>query len=302
MSVGVAALSGASSAAQALINGRLGEHLGSPVTAAMVSNGLATVILLIATAASRSVRDGLRRVWRHRLSWWCYLGGSLGALSVAGTALAAPVLGVALFTLVQVCGLSMGGMVTDGVGLGPTGRVPVSAPRLAGAGLAVVAVAVAELGQPIGHVALGMLAFVFVLGAGRATQSALNGRVGTVALNVGAASLVNAVVGTTVLGLAGGLFAAADRLPFHGWPGSWWEYTGGALALVVTGAILIAVRSIGVLRTGLAALAGQLVGALVLDAMVPGEPRPTGWLVLGSALIALAVLLSGAATRRVRQR
>jgi transporter family-2 protein len=300
LAVAVSLAGGACSAAQALVNGRLGDRVGSPITAALVSNGLATVVLLALAVAFRSMRSGLRQVKSARLPWWQYLGGALGALAVAGAALAAPVLGVALFTVVQVCGTSMGGIATDRVGLGPMGRLPVTAIRLASALVAIAAVAVAQLGRPVGHIAIGMLAFVLVLGLCRPIQVALNGRITAAAANVGSASLVNALLGTGTLVVAFAAFRLTGHLRFGAWPSGWWLYLGGLLALIVTGANMVTVQSIGVLRTGLSALAGQIIGGLVLDALVPGAVRPTGWLFFGAALTMTAALAAGLGRQRAR--
>jgi transporter family-2 protein len=304
LAVSVSVIGGACSAAQALVNGRLGDRVGSPVTAALVSNGLATVVLVGIALAFPSVRAGLRRVRAARLPWWQYIGGVLGAVSVAGTALAAPVLGVALLTVVQVCGTSMGGIATDRIGLGQSGRVPMTGIRLASALVAIAAVAVSQFGRPIGHIAVGMLAFILVLGLCRPVQVALNGRVTAAAINVGSASLVNAVLGTSALLVAMVGFRMAGHLSFGSWPSGWWLYLGGLLALVVTGSNMVTVQSIGVLRTGLSALAGQISGGLLLDALVPGSVRPTGWLFFGASLTMIAALGAGlgrqTGTMRVR--
>ncbi|GAA3511449.1 DMT family transporter [Actinocatenispora rupis] len=296
VAVPVALVGGACSAVQGVVNGGLAERVGTPVVAALVSNGLATVLLLAAALAFRPVRVGLGRLRGSGLRWWQYLGGVCGALFVAGSALTVPVLGVALVTVVQVCGTSVGGVVTDRLGLGPTGRLPISPVRLGSAVLAVVAVGIAQLGRPVGDVAVGLLGFVLLLGLGLSVQSALNGRVTQTARNVGSASLVNALVGTSALSLAAGAFAAAGHLHPHAAGGPWWLYLGGVLSLVVTGANLAAVRTLGVLRTGLAVIAGQLVGGLLLDTFVPGQHRPTPAVVVGAALTVAAVLLSGLAT------
>jgi transporter family-2 protein len=298
LAITVSVTGGACSSAQALVNGRLGDDVGSPVTAALVSNGLATVILLGITLSMPSVRAGLRRLREARLPWWQYLGGCIGALSVAGTAYAAPRLGVALFTVALVAGTSFGGVASDRVGLGPVGKMEISWRRLGAALLAVAAVVIAKSDEPISDVAIGVLIFVLVLGFLRSAQVALNGRISQAVINVGSASMVNAVIGTTVLGIAAGLFAASGHLPFHGWPTQWWPYVGGILALVVTGANLVVVRTIGVLRTGLSALAGQLGGGLLLDAVVPGSVRPTIWLGIGVAVTAFAVYISNTAKKR----
>ncbi len=291
-----ALLSGAFAAAQGAVNGGLAERVGTPVLAALISNGLATVLLALAACALPQVRAGLRRLPGSGLRWWHYLGGTCGALFVAGSALTVPVLGVALVTVVQVCGTSIGGVLTDRAGLGPTGRLPVTPVRVLSALLAVAAVGVAQLGRPVGHWAVGLVGLVLLLGLGLSVQSALNGRVNLVARNVGSASLVNALVGTTVLSVAGAGFAVTGHLPVADLPADWWLYLGGVFSPVVTGGTLVGVRSLGVLRTGLAFIAGQLTGGLLLDTFVPGLVRPSGWLLVGAALIVLAILLSGAST------
>jgi transporter family-2 protein len=305
LAVGLAVLGGVCSAGQSTVNGGLAERVGSPVVAGLVSNGIGTFLLVVAALTLPPVRAGLRRLrdqvrsgGADRLRWWQYLGGIFGALFVAVVALTVPVLGVALVTVTQVCGTTLGGVVTDKFGLGPAGRLPVTVVRLGSAMLAVVAVAVAQLGRPLGQVSAGLLALVLLVGAGLSVQSALNGRVNGVARNVGSASLVNAAVGTSALVLAGIGFGAAGRIPAPAWPGDWWLYLGGAFSIVIVGTSLVAVRTLGVLRSGLGFSAGQMVGALVLDALVPGMARPTGWLVAGAALTLLAVLLSGLAVRR----
>jgi transporter family-2 protein len=298
VAVGLALLGGFASAGQSTVNGGLSERVGSPVVAGLVSNGIGTALLLVGALTLPPVRAGLRRLRADRLPWWQYLGGIFGALFVAVVALTVPVLGVALVTVTQVCGTTLGGVVTDKIGLGPAGRLPVSVVRLGSAALAVVAVAIAQLGRPLGQVSFGLLALVLLVGAGLSVQSALNGRVNGVARNVGSASLVNALVGTSALVLAGVGFGAAGRLPAPVWPGDWWLYLGGVLSILIVGSSLVAVRTLGVLRSGLGFSAGQMVGALVLDALVPGMARPTGWLVTGAVLTLGAVLLSGLATRR----
>jgi transporter family-2 protein len=292
LAIAASLLGGACSAAQALVNGRLGDTVGSPVTAALVSNGLATVVLL-ATLTLPAVRTGLRRLAAARLPWWQYLGGALGAMTVAGTALAAPVLGVALFTVVQVSGASISGVVTDRIGLGPMGRLPMTTVRIVSALLAIVAVTVAQFGRPIGHLAAGTLLFVLVLGLCRPLQVALNGRVTAAGSNVGSASLVNAIVGTGALVIALAGFKLTGHLRFGGWPSGWWLYLGGFLALIVTGANMLSVQSLGVLRTGLTALGGQITGGLVIDAVIPAGHRPTVWLYLGASLTIVAALTAG---------
>src|SRR5205807_2309308 len=117
--VGLAVLGGVCSAGQSTVNGGLSERVGSPIVAGLVSNGIGTCLLVLAALTLPPVRAGLRRLRDQartggsRLRWWQYLGGIFGALFVAVVALTVPVLGVALVTVTQVCGTTLGGVVTD---------------------------------------------------------------------------------------------------------------------------------------------------------------------------------------------
>ncbi|MFV2098851.1 DMT family transporter [Micromonospora sp. LOL_014] len=81
------------------------------------------------------------------------------------------------------------------LGLAPAGQLAVSGPRVAGAVLGVVAVAVAQLGRPVGQLAVGLVAVAVVAGLAVAVQSALNGRVAA-ASSTTAATVVNFAVAT----------------------------------------------------------------------------------------------------------
>src|SRR5690606_37467161 len=138
-----------------------------------------------------------------------------------------PLIGVALFSIGLVCGIAVGGLVNDTVGLGPLGRLAPSPMRLLGAGLAVVAVVVAQSGDGMVTGLWFLVVFAFVAGLGNSFQTSLNGRVNLVSRNVFSTGLVNFVVGTGLLYLIAAPFAlAADWSTFQP-PGRWWLYLGG---------------------------------------------------------------------------
>lgn len=291
LALGLAVLGGVGSAAQGAANAEVGARVGAASMGAVVNNVGGTLVVLVGVALLPSLRAGLAALVRARLPWWYYLGGLGGAFFIVAGTYAIPVLGVAVFTVAQVAGNSAGGLAVDRAGLAPIGRLALTGPRVAGALLAVGAVTLAQLGRPVGELAVGMLLLAVAGGTAVATQAAVNARLSAVG-GTAAGTTVNFAVSTSaVLVVAAGLGAFA-RLGSIDWPGQWYLYVGGPLGVAIVVVLLLSVRSVGVLRTGLAIVAGQLGGALLLDAVVDGAaPRPA--VVAGSLLTLAAVVISG---------
>lgn len=294
-----AVASGALVALQQRVNGELGVRLHDALLAAVVSFATGLVAVVAVVLARPAARAAVSRV--RDVPWWTRLGGLGGASLVAVGAAATPRIGVALLTVGLVAGQTTGGLVVDRAGLGPGGSHLLTAPRIAGALLCVVAVALASAGRDAR--AVEPLLLVLVVGAGFliAVQQALNGRVRRVTGDAGVATLVNFVVGTAALLLAFALAVAVRGLPAGEWPGPdrWYLYLGGPIGAGFVAVAAVVVRRLGVLRLGLAVVAGQLVGALVVDLAVPateaGIAVPT---VIGAALTLVAVGISGLGVRR----
>jgi transporter family-2 protein len=292
LALGLAGAGGVAVAAQAAANGELGQRAGGAPVAAVVNTGSGLVILLLALAALPSMRAGVTALRRTRLPWWTYAGGVLGGSFILVAAYAVPVVGVSLFTIAQVAGGSFGGLGVDRAGLAPLGRLPLTGARLAAAGLAVAAVALAQVGSAPGRLALGLILLSVAAGAAIAVQSALNGRV-SVTAGTGVAALLNFSTAIVVVSAA----ALVARSWPRAWPGEWYLYVGGVLGVALVLTLVVSVRAVGVLRSGLALVAGQLAGAILLDAL-SGEHR-VGWaLVAGAALTVVAVAISGRGSRR----
>ena len=83
-----------------------------------------------------------------------------------------------------------------------------------------------------------------------------------------------------------------------GWPAQWYLYLGGPLGVLIVTSLVVGVRAVGVLRTGLAIVGGQLAGALLLDVLTPGGPGASPALVAGSLLTMAAVAVAGRGVRR----
>jgi transporter family-2 protein len=288
-------------AVQARWNAGLGAALGDGVDAALLSYaigwGLLTVVLLARPAARRALTGLPRLLSSGGLAWWTLLGGLGGALLIASQALTVPVLGVAVFTVAVVAGQTASSLGVDSSGLTPGGPLRLTWARVAGAVLATTAVvvAVAPWSASAPQVAAWAVLLAAGAGVGVALQQSVNGRVAVATAAPLAAAWVNFAVGTAALLIASWLRAEAPgAVPWD----EWWLLLGGpigALYVVVTAAI---VRRLGVLLLGLALIAGQLVGAVLLDLVAPTGRDLTGATVVGVVLTLVAVAVAAAPGRR----
>jgi transporter family-2 protein len=298
----LAVLAGICLATQGRINGELGAHLQDGVFAGLVSNGLGLIVLVALVQLTPMGRRGVGRLTQAlregKLRWWQCLGGFAGAYLLFTQGAAITALGVAVFTVATVSGQLLSSLVVDRAGLGPAGPKPVTRWRVLGAGMAVGAVVLAVQGQLDESEALWLFVLPALAGFGLAWQAAVNGQVREVAGNALAATFVNFSAGTVLL-VAG---AVVDVL-IRGWPsalpGEWWLYTGGAFGMVVIGSSAIVVRVIGVLLLSLCVVAGQLLGAVLLDVFVPARSAElTITEVLGTVITLVAVFVAAIPTRR----
>jgi transporter family-2 protein len=304
--VALAVLSGLALAAQARVNGRFADalraaapHRGplAAILAGLISTAIGLALLALVVPLFPAGRRGIARLRKALrdggLRWWQCLGGACGALLVSSQGLAASALGVAVFTVALVAGQVLASIAVDRAGLGPRGRRPLTVRRLVGALLAVPAVAVAVADQ-FGHQTVLLLAVLpLVAGAGTAWQQAMNGLV-TVAAGDGlVGSLVNFLVAEVVLVVGASVPVALLGVPER-LPGTWWLYLGGPLGVVLIATGIAAVRLVGVLVLGLSSVAGQLVGALLLETLVPAGPGGSLlYSVVGTALALVAVAVAG---------
>ncbi|MFY1619357.1 DMT family transporter [Micromonospora sp. WMMD736] len=304
--VALASVAGVAVAAQSRINGELGVRLADGFAAAVVSFGLGLVVLLVLVPVTPGGRRGLRAVRRAltagTLRPWQCLGGMCGALLVATQGLTIGSLGVAVFTVAVVAGQSGSSLAVDRAGIGPAGRQPVTRQRLAGAVLTVLAVVLAvgdRLGDP-GALALALLPLV--AGLGIAWQQAVNGQVRAAADSALTATLVNFAVGTATLLVAFAVDVAVRGWPTGHAPSELWLYLGGPIGIVFIAIAAAIVRFTGVLLLGLATIAGQIVGAVLLDLVLPtAASHPSVNSLLGAVLTLVAVLLAALAPPAARQ-
>jgi transporter family-2 protein len=256
---------------------------------AATANFVIGLAILLAVAPAR--RAGFARLRRARTSPWWWLGGLGGALLVSSSAHAVPKIGVALVSVCLVAGTTLGALLTDAAGLGPSGRHHATGWRLAGTVVAIGAVGIGAIGESHRSLQPLVLILLVVAGAAAAVQQAANGQLRVAADDVVVASVISFVGGTLVLVL---VTAAAGDLATMSWPTAGWLYLGGPLgvAYILIGATTV--RIIGVLRFALGAVAGQLMSSVVIDATWPQSGTSLhAATVIGAVVTAIGVWLSG---------
>lgn len=293
---------------QGRINGALGARLNDGIAASVVSFSTGLVLMVLISLVLPKGRAGLARIVpavRSRAFPPVYvLAGGIGALFVFAQSFTVGLLGVALFTVATVTGQTVSGLLVDRLGIGPAGKKPVTGIRIIGCILTIAAVAWAvsprfTAGAGSGTASDGgpttlLLPLLLPVAAGflMSFQQAMNG---TATVHYGtpiAATLVNFVAGTVVLWTAWGIKVAVAG-PGSPLPGEWWYYAGGPMGCVFIGLGALLVRSLGVLVTGLGMIAGQLLGSLGLDLLVPAPGTIVApATVLGTVLTLAAIILA----------
>jgi len=289
-------------AVQSRINGSLASAIGGGLQAAAVSFVIGMCALTLVVLGSARLRDGVGRLWRSlslgELKWWQVTGGVLGGYFVLAQSVAVPTIGVGLFTISLVAGLTVSSLVVDGLGLGPVGKQPITLARVLASGVGVIAVATAVSSRLAEHsLSLSLTFLGFSAGVGVAIQQAFNGRVSVATGQPIVAGWFNFLLGsaTLVLMLTVGLYLGTVESPSFTEP-SVWLYTGGLIGIIFISLAAWTVGRIGVLRLSLLSVAGQLTGALLLD--LAFTDYVDGLLILGVTLAFIAAALAHIGTRR----
>lgn len=298
-------LVGSLTAIQARMNGQLSIAMDNGLGAAFYSFGSGLLVMVLVLLFVPAVRRGVLGIpgalRRGELRWWQVMGGVLGGFFVAVQATVVPVVGVALFTVAVVAGQSSTSLLVDHWGLGPAGVQRVTRARVLSAGIAIIAVLIA-VWQRLEGESMPLLPILFAVSAGLlfSVQQAVNGRVAAASGQPLAATFMNFMFGSVVLGAVFGLGLSALGEDFTGlFHAPWWAYLGGliGIAFITIGAYTVPL--VGVLVFALMSIMGQLLGSLALDifAPTPGSDVSVG-LLLGVALAGVSVAVAFFGSRR----
>lgn len=292
--VGFAVLIASLNSLQARVNAELGFRTQDSLLSAFFSIGSGVLILAVVLFFSKTGRSGLRNVpialAENRLRWWHLLGGVSGAFYAVAQTTTGIILGVALFSIAIVSGQTLSSLVVDRLGVGPSGIHKTTTPRILGTALVLAAVVISVGSQLNSGFSASVAIVPFIAGFAMGWQLAVNGRVRKESHSVLAATFINFSVAGVLLLAVVVLRAAAFGFP-ENLPTQLWLYTGGLLgAIFIAGAALVVAR-IGVLVLSVAVVAGQLIGAMMIDLVLPSPLHP---LTLATAVgVALALVAVG---------
>ena len=292
-----AVLIGVVVAIQSRINGQLSADLNNGLAAALVSflTGLAMVSILV--FGFKRERDALYRIFSaiksKDLVTWEVMGGVLGGFFVAAQSAVVPQIGVALFTISVVAGQTVSSLLVDKAGITPSGKQKINKPRILGAVATLIAVAIAVFPDLTNSEFRFLpLTFALIVGVFASIQQGMNGRVNVIAQRPLATAWLNFASGTVVV-----VIALSINLLFGAtvgsFPSNFWVYTGGAAGLIFVAVSAYIIKHLGVLNFVILNIAGQLVGAVIIDWLAPAKAGSlNGYLIFGTIMTIISIAVS----------
>jgi transporter family-2 protein len=278
---------------QSFFTGRLATGTGEPAIAAAVTSSVCLIgFLLLNGLTGRFRRGSLKLAPGPKFRWWYLIAPATGLTWLVVAANAAPRIGVAVLTVALVCGQTIGALVLDRIGLSTAGRHDMTPARVLGVLIAILAVTVSALGAK-GELMFGWLALAVAVGAFTGVQQAT---ISQIARTTGDGLVTGLVMcaATTTLMVPYALIATGASLPDHVSVDPIYWFGGGVIGVALFVLVSTIVGRLGVLRLMLLLVAGQSIGALVLDLIAPPEGESVTLATLGGLLlIFVAVAVSG---------
>ena len=296
----LAAISGVMIALQSRANGELSHLLGNSTEAALVSFGSGLIVITLITPFNSAIKNGILNlqsaVKAKEIPRWRLFAGVLGGSFVALQTQVVPLIGVALYSVASIAGQTAMSLVVDRIGLTGGGKKLISKRRVTAALITVFAVLISVLDR-ISIASFSLIAVLLAVLAGVlvGVQRALNGQINEHSKASFTTSLLNFVMGTSILVIL--LFAllifkgdAIVPLP----SGPWWVYTGGTIGVIYIAFTSTIVQHLGVLTFTLFSVGGTLIGSLLIDIFLPTKGNTVSWyLVTGIVMTYLGVIIGG---------
>ena len=296
----LAALSGILISLQARANGELSLRLNNGLQAAFISFSSGLLIIAIISIFNPKIKNGARRlraaVSAKEIAPWTLFAGALGGAFVAVQTQIVPLIGVAIYSVASIAGQSATSLVVDRIGLTGGGKKPISPRRIAAAVVTVLAVLVSVLDRiDARNLSLIAVALAGLAGSIVGVQRAMNGLINEHSGQSFTTSLLNFIMGSSVLGIALLIAVAIGKVEFVALPaGPWWIYMGGTIGVIYIAFTSTIVQHLGVLTFTLFSTGGQLIGALLIDIYSPTKGvSVSGYLVSGIVMTFLGVLVGG---------
>ena len=296
----LAALSGILISLQARANGELSLRLNNGLQAAFISFSSGLLIIAIISIFNPKIKNGARRlraaVKAKEIAPWTLFAGALGGAFVAVQTQIVPLIGVAIYSVASIAGQGATSLIVDRIGLTGGGKKPISPRRIAAAVVTVLAVLVSVLDRiDARNLSLIAVALAGLAGSIVGVQRAMNGLINEHSGQSFTTSLLNFIMGSSVLGVALLIAVAIGKVEFVALPaGPWWIYMGGTIGVIYIAFTSTIVQHLGVLTFTLFSTGGQLIGALLIDIYSPTKGvSVSAYLVSGIVMTFLGVLVGG---------
>ena len=253
-------LAGMLSPMQSAVNGQLGHWLQDGNACAVISFASGLVVMFFIIMARKETRQQFAAIpsliKNRKVPLWNWFAGLCGAMVVFSEGASASALGVATFQTALISALLLSGLLCDRFGIGVDEKKYFTPYRIIGALFAVIATifVVSPQWHSTSFILLAILPFLAGLLAG--WQPAGNAKVAEATGSMLVSITWNFNVAICVLGTV--------QLP-----DVWWMYLGGPLGLMSIGLMAILVRGLGLLMLGVASTAGQLLGSVLIDVLIP---------------------------------
>ncbi|MCE5369260.1 DMT family transporter [Klebsiella oxytoca] len=283
-------LAGTLSPMQSAVNGELGHWLNDGNACAVISFASGLVVMFFIIMAKKETRQQFASIpsliKQRKIPLWNWFAGLCGAMVVFSEGASASALGVATFQTALISALILSGLLCDRFSIGVSEKKYFTSYRIIGAIFAVVATVfvVSPQWRSTSFILLAILPFMAGLLAG--WQPAGNAKVAEATGSMLVSITWNFIVGFTVLGIALLVRISLGHVSFQ-LPDTWWMYLGGPLGLMSIGLMAILVRGLGLLMLGVASTAGQLLGSVLIDVLIPALGNTVYFVTLVGTVFAL---------------
>jgi len=288
---------GALTSVQSRANGQLSIDIHNALGAAIISNLIGWAILWVLLLGRKSERAGFKELVRAvkagELQWWILLAGMGGAFYVSMQSISVPQIGVAIFTICLVGGQAASSLVVDKIGFSSNGKQHITKSRVFTALMTLVAVTVAVYPE-LGKANFKILTIFLCIAVGMvgSFQYAMNSQINLVTNQPIVTTWLNFFVGTFFIAIVLGIDLAKGG-SIGPLPHNIWVYVGGPCGLLFIAVAANVVKSMGVLNFVLFSVTGQLVGALLLDWLIPAHKGTlSGYLIAGTIITLGSIALS----------
>lgn len=283
-------LAGTLSPMQSAVNGELGHWLNDGNACAVISFASGLVVMFFIIMAKKETRQQFASIpsliKNRKIPLRNWFAGMCGAMVVFSEGASASALGVATFQTALISALILSGLLCDRFGIGVDEKKYFTSYRVIGAIFAVVATifVVSPQWHSTSFILLAILPFMAGLLAG--WQPAGNAKVAEATGSMLVSITWNFIVGFTILGIALLIRISLGHVSVQ-LPDTWWMYLGGPLGLMSIGLMAILVRGLGLLMLGVASTAGQLLGSVLIDVLIPSLGNTVYFVTLVGTVFAL---------------